>query len=777
MENKNYRANTNNNDEFINLTDIIKIFTKNWKWFVLSIFLFLGLGALYILMKNPVYKVDALALLKEDEKKSPTSAMSMMSSMSDLGSMMGSKNIDNEVVIFNTRRIMKQSIVDLNMYTTIEVRQGLRKINTYPDMPFNITVDPMQLDTIGKSIVFTMDLQKDGSYKIKGKYGKAKFKTEISSFPAVIKTPSIDVRIDKNPATTLTKKVKSFDIAITNPNVMAIRLNKAITVGATSKKTTVISLSTETDNIQWGKDILSKIIEKFNLDALTDKNQNASLTLQFVEDRIALIEKEIADVERQVENYKKGNQMIDLSTEVKLYLTQMSEYEAKTVEAQTQLRMIQYIEEYVKDTQNKDKLIPTIGIEDKGLIAVIAKYNETLTERNTLEHSSTESNPALLLMDSQLGSMRQNILANINNLSKSLQIVVKDLETQDKLAGNKIQRVPSQEREFIEIVRQQGIRNTLYGFLLQKKEETSLSLASTTPKARIIDEPMPGLFPIAPKKKIIGLIFLFLGVAVPFAFFYLKKALKTEIDSKEELEALSDVEVIGEICRDKSPDKVVVKPHATTPSVELFRLLRTNLSFVQKDASDKVIMLTSTVSGEGKTFISINLAMSFALTDKKVLVVGLDIRNPRLGDYIDIPSGKGLTNYLIDTELKVSNIIQHSGVHKNLDIVQAGPVPPNPNELLMNPRMGTFFSEVRELYDYIIVDTAPVGLVSDTFLLDRFADVTLYVSRIGVAKKDSVKYMNSIKDKGKFKNLYVVANDIDLKEKNGGYGYGYSQKK
>lgn len=773
MENKNFRNNSNNNDEFINLTDLIKIFTKNWKWFVLSIFFFLGVGVLYLLMKNPVYTVDALALLKEDEKKSSAGAMSMMANIGDLGSMMGSKNIDNEVVIFNTRRIMKQSILDLGLHVTTYAHKGLRKVNTYPETPFEIKVNPAQIDTIGGSIQLTLSKQKNGGYKVKGKYKKEKFNSEISSLPAIINTPVMDIKIDKGVEL---DKVKKFEIVIQNPNVLAVMLQKEVSAGATSKKTTVISLSTKTDNIQWGKDLLNKLIENFNLDAITDKNQNASLTLQFVNDRIDLVEKEIVEVEKKVEQYKTQNKLVDLSTETKLYLTQMTEYNAKAIETATQLRMIQYIEEYVKDPKNKSKLIPTIGIEDKGLIAIIAKYNEMLTEQIALERSSTIANPAFSLMEEQLSSLRQNILANIDNLSQSMQIVVKELEKQDMLAGGKVQKVPSQERAFIEIVRQQGIQNTIYTFLLQKREETSLSLASATPKARIIDEPMQGIKPIAPRKMIVGLIFLFLGVVVPFAFFYLRKLLKTEIESKEELEALSDVEVIGEICRDDRKNKVVVQPHDTSASVELFRLLRTNLSFIQKSPSDKVLLLTSTVSGEGKTFISINLAMSFALTDKKVLVVGLDIRNPRLGDYIDIPTGKGVTNYLIDSNLKISDIVQRSGLHANLDIIQAGPVPPNPNELLMSPRMETFFSKVREKYDYIIVDTAPVGLVSDTFLLNRFADVSLYVSRIGVAKKDSVKYMNSIKEKGKLRNLYVVANDVDLKEKNGGYGYGYGRK-
>ena len=774
MEGRNIQQQSGSKDELINLANLIKIFTKNWKWFALSLFLFLGAGALYLLMKNSVYEVDALVLLREDEKRS-SSPMAMMSGLSDLGNMMGSKNIDNEVVIFNTRRIMKKSILDLGYHVSMTVREGLRDVNPYPDYPFLVKVDSSQLDTM-KTISVEILPQKDGSYKIKGKSDKTKFKTVIDKFPAIIKTPGgVDVFIDQNPLI-LIKEPTVVKLKIQNPNSLAIGLNKTVSSRSTSKKTTIVKLSTETENVKWAQDLLNQIIENFNKDAVDDKNLIASLTSKFVDERLELIKEELDDIELVGEKYKQDNRLTDISSEAKLFLEQMSESEKMRIETQIQLNMIEYIAEYVQSTENKNNLIPTIGIEDKGLIAVIVSYNEMLAERNRLESTSTESNPALQLLNAQLVSLRQNILGNIGNISQSMQIMLKDLKKQDQVANNRIKSIPRQEREFIEIMRQQEIKSTLYSFLLQKKEETNLNLASTTPKARIIDEPMPGLLPIAPKKMTIGLIFLLLGIAVPFVFFYLKKTLKTEIETKEELDILSKVEVIGEICKGDKNEKIVVKPHETSPSVELFRLLRTNVSFLQTSPSNKVIMLTSTVSGEGKTFVSINLALSFALTDKKVLVIGLDIRNPRLGDYLKMPSGKGVTNYLTDQELSISDIIQHSDIHPNLDIMQAGPIPPNPNELLMSSRLDKLFSEARKIYDYIIVDTAPVGMVSDTFLLNKFSDINLYVVRVGVAKKESIKYMNSISDNGKLKNLYAVANDIDLKEKNGGYGYGYGSR-
>ncbi|MDR2626645.1 MAG: polysaccharide biosynthesis tyrosine autokinase [Dysgonamonadaceae bacterium] len=778
MENKNAYSNPEKNDELINLMNLVKIFTKNWKWFALSVFLFLGIGVYYLLTKNPVYAVDALALLKEDDKKSGsnTSMISAISNLSDLGSMMGSKNIDNEVVVFNTRKLMKQSILDLNMYVTFAVHDGLKTVNPYPYPPFNVSVDSLQVDTIQGVIEFTMKPAKNGAYKVKGKYNNIKFSTQVDRFPAIIRTPSIDVHIDKNPLGLMDEDPKTVDIKVFNPNMLAILLKKEITVEATNKKTTVIRLSTQTDNVKWAQDLLTKLIESFNRDAVEDKKMISTLTAKFVEDRIVNIEKELGTVEIQAQKYKQDNNLTDISSEAKLFLEQMSDFGKTRIETQIQLNMIQYVEEYVKNEKNKNSLIPSIGIEDKSLVAVIAKYNEMLAERNKLESTSTTSNPALQMANTQLVTMRQNILENINKVAGSMKIALKDIEGQDVITNRRIKAIPRQEREYTEIRRQQEIKATLFSFLLQKKEETNLSLAATIDKAKIIDEPMPGLIPVAPKKMIILFIFLCLGIGIPFAFFYLKKLLTTEIDSKEELESLSKAELIGEICNTNLPDKIIVKANETNSAIELFRLLRTNLSFILGNSGQKVILLTSTVSGEGKTYISINLASSLALIDKKIVVVGLDIRNPRLGGYMDTPTGKGITNYLIDNNLKVTDIIQRSGIHPNMDIIQAGTTPPNPNELLMKPRLDELFNDLRDRYDYIIVDTAPVGLVSDTFLLNRITDICLYIVRIGVAHKDSVKYLNSIRDQGKLKNLYVVANGINLKAKNGGYGYGYGSK-
>ncbi len=776
MESKKTVQKTINKKDDLNLKDFITLFTKNWKWFALSAFLFVSMGVMYLLIKNPVYYVDASILLREDDKKSASSAMSMLSGLGDLGSMMGSKNVDNEVGVLNTRMILKSAIQKLNLNVICTTKEGLKTVDMYPASPYIITVDSAQVDTIKDVIKFKIKPLKRNQYEVSGKYKSEKFKTTISGFPAVLKTPAIDVNIDKNPGVNLKKDDQQVKVTIINPNVLTYLLGKEVKIGATSKKTSIIRLGLEADNVKKAQDLLTTLIAIFNKEAVNDKNIEAMNTAAFVDERLAVIADELEVVEKNVQKYKQDNNLTDISSEAKLFLEQLGESEAKRIETQIQMNVIQYLENYVQDEKNKDKMIPGVGLEDKGLQAIILKYNELLIERNSLESASSGINPTLQTMNTQLVSMRQNIISNIKNVKASLNVMHQDLKSQDKVMNNRIKSIPRQEREYIEIARQREIKEKLYLFLLQKREETNLSLASVTPKAKTIDIPMPSVKPIAPKKMTTLAIMFCLGIGFPFVFFYLKKQLKTQIDSKEELEKLCDAEIIGEICQSKNKEHIVVKKDSMAPEVELFRLLRANILFKIKGTDKKVIMITSTIAGEGKTFIGANLAMSFALTGKKVLLAGLDIRKPRLAEYLNLPKANGITNYLSESGFVPDDLIQKSSVHPNLEILQAGVVPPNPNELLMEDNLDELFKYYRTKYDYIIIDTAPVGIVSDTFLLDRLADITLYVSRIGYVHKDSVKNINTIVDKDSLRNLYVVANGVDLGEKNGGYGYGYGHK-
>ena len=759
--------------EEFNVEEIIAMVIKNWKWFLLSTFLFISVGVLYILMKSPVYYVDAAILLREDDDKSRSAvAMSMAAGIADFGAMIGSTNVDNEVGVLNTRMMMKDVVCQLGLNIICTTKKGLKTIDMYPKSPYIISVDSAQVDTIGGTIKFEIKPIQHNQYEISGKYKSEKFKTVISGFPAIIKTPAIDVKINKSPIYDLEEEDQRVKVTIHNTNAMAHDLGQEIKIGATSKKTSIISLALNSANVKKAKDIINTIISSYNMEAIKDKNKEALNTAAFVDERLAAIALELDSAEKSLEYYKRDNNFTYLASETKFFFQQMSEVEAKCVEAQIQINMVQFIEDYVRDEKNQDKMIPSVGVEDQGLQAIIMSYNNLLIEKNTLENASTVTNPSLLTINTQLATMRENIISTIKNVKGSLNVMYRDLTGQDKLMNSRMETIPRLEREYIQIARQKGIKERLYLYLLQKKEETNLSLASTAPKVKTIDIPMPGIKPIAPKKKIIIAAMIVLGLACPFTFFYLKQQLKTSIESKEELEKYCDVEIIGGIYESKNKKHVVVTKDSSSPEVELFRLLRANVLFKIKGSDKKVILITSTVAGEGKTFISVNLALSMAFAGKKVLLAGLDIRRPRLAECLNLPKINGISNYLAGEDISPDDLIQKSGFHPNLEIVLAGPVPPNPNELLLEDGLDELFSYYRTKYDYIIVDTAPIGIVSDTFLLDRIADMTLYISRIGFVYKDSVKNINAIVEKNSLRNLYVVANGID--QERGGYKYGYN---
>jgi len=757
-------------NEGLNLNDIVKILFKNWKWFLLSTLISFSVGAMCLLIKTPVYYVDTTILLKEDEGSRASSAMSMLAGgLGDLGSMIGigGQNIDNEVGIMNSRMMMKNAVQELNLNIVCKTRNGLSTVDMYPKCPYIISVDSAQVDTIKGVISFKIKQTQNKQYEISGKYKSEKFKTVISGFPAVIKTPAIDVNIDKSPVYDLQKEGQQVDIKIHNPNVMTHWLSKEVKIAPTNKKTTIIGLGMATNNVKKAQDLLNTLVTLFNKEAVSDKVIEAREAATFLDERLADIFRELELVEKSVEKYKQENRLTDIGSEARLFLGQVGEAESKRIETQIQINMIQYLEDYIQNEKNKEKMIPAVGLEDKGLLAIILKYNELLIERNSLESASSTTNPSLQLLNTQLASMRQNIISNIKNVKGSLNVIYQDLKGQDKIMNSKIKAIPRQEREYITIARQRDIKEKLYVFLLQKREEIELCLVSTSPKGKIIDTPMPGIKPIAPKKFSTIVAMLILGFGCPFIFFYFRQQLKTAIDSKEELESFCVAEVIGGIRKNKTQDYVVIAKEPTSSEAESFRLLRANILLKTRGTDKKVILITSTIAGEGKTFIGINLALSLALTGKKVLFADLDTRKSRLTEYLNLPKVNGITNCLAGRGLSPDDSIQKSGLHPNLEIVQIGSVPSDYGELLAEDSLDKLFEYYRDKYDYLIIDTAPVGTTSNTFLLDRLADMTLYVSRVDFVHKDSIKNINTIVEKNSLKNLYVVANGVNQEEKSG----------
>lgn len=769
MEN-NINNSTNNKtttyNDLINLREIVIKYLRKWYWFVISVFVCFLIAFLYIKITIPTYQVQSTILLRQDESSMGFSEMAILESMGMGGS---SKEVEDEIQVLKSKTIMMNVIQHLGIQTEYLQKKGLRQIDTYPEIPLELITPVGFNDTLTNTVVLEIKAVSAG-YKINFEAGKIKSKYIIKDISETINTPfgALKLKAGKDFSKEDIYTVKTFPIRSITESY-----SKSVKIAAVSKKSNAISISTEAGNVTKARDVINKLVELYNLDAVVDKNMIASNTKKFVDERLVLIENELQSVEQNVENYKKDNQLTNISSEASLFLQSSSEYNKKLAEVETQLNLVSYIESHVKDSKNIYSLIPAnLGIQDNSLLNLISNYNNVLLERLRLMRTTNDENPVITQMEQQIKIVRSSIIASIASVKDGLKIAKMDILGKENQFNSKIKKVPTQERQYIEIKRQQEIKQNLYLFLLQKREENALTLASAIPTAKTLDAAYSSVVPVAPKMMIIFAITLLLGLFIPVGIIYVLELMNNKITNKKELLRLVKVPYLGSIGISKSQDRVVVREGKTTPIVEMFRMIRTNLQFMIGGTKSPVILVTSSVGGEGKSFTAINLASSFALLNKKVVLIGLDIRKPMLGDYMHIEKNKGISLYLSNPDYKLSDIIIPSGIHSLLKVIPAGPVPPNPAELIMSDRLEELIAELKKEYDYIIIDSAPVGVVSDTFLINRVIDLSIYVSRQNYTPKEMTEIINDIQNNNKLNNMGLVLNGV---EEMAGYGY-YSTK-
>ena len=756
----------NSNPEIINLRELILKYLRKWYWFAISVTICLIAGFIYLKTTNTQYKVQSTILLRQDKGSSPLSEMALLQSMGLSGT---SKEVEDEIQVLTSKTILKNLIQELGVENEIFVKEGLRYVDTYPNHPVVATLPSGFNELIKGTVQLTVSKSKKG-YKIKYKGLNHSETYKVKKLNEPLKTPDGIIILNKgeNFENEGTYRLKFHPIR----NITEAYAQR-ISIGAVNKKSNAISISTISDNTVKAADILNKLVELYNLDAVIDKNMIASNTKQFVDERLELIQKELLEVEINVENYKRSNNLTDISSEAEIFLKSSSEYNKKLAEIETQLNLTSYIESHVKDPKNQYSLVPAnLGIEDKSLLELIKVYNEALLERMKLLRTVNTENPVITQLEMQLKTLRMSIVTSIESVKDGLKIAKNDVLGKESQFTRKIKEVPTQERQYIEIKRQQEIKQNLYLFLLEKREENALSLASTTPSAKTVDAAYTSTTPESPKVMIIFALMLVIGMLIPVAIIYVMDLFNNKISDKKEFVKAIKAPFLGTIGINKDAERIVVREGNTTPIAEMFRMVRTNIQFMLGGVKSPVILITSSVGGEGKSFTAMNLAMSFALTNKKVILVGLDIRKPMLGEYMHISKSNGVTMYISDPTHSVDDVIIPSGIHKSLDVIPAGPIPPNPAELLMNSRLDDLIAELRNRYDYVIIDSAPVGVVSDTYLLNRFLDSAVYVSRQHYTPKAVTELINEIHDHQKLKNIGLVLNGVD--EATGyGYGYGY----
>ena len=752
----------------IDLRKIVRLAIEHWWWFLVGVAVCLTMGILYYLRKAPVWTTDASIVLRQGDGLGE----SVLGGGLSLLGLTGNAAAEDEVAVLQSRGLIEQSIDALDQWEYNYVKEGLRWKGEFLRPALKIDYLALTEDSELRPFVVKVKPTRKG-YKVTTKMGFFVRSTHrVKNLDEPIETAVGTLRIHAN------RELSSdttYRVVHKRRELVVADFRQMLTVGLNKKESNIILLSMQSPLPSRDRALLNQIIEQYNLNAVVDKNMLASNTAAFIEERLNIITAELTKAEEAVSTYKEQNNIANIETQAKLFLEASSAEQTAIAEIETQLSLVDYVDEFVRDDTKRNNLIPAnIGITDAALTSSMSEYNTILLQRMRIQRTATESNPVIEQMDIQLSSMRQNIIATIGSVRESLRIRLRKLQDQDTKFNNQIKTAPEMEREYVRVMRDQKIKEQLYLFLYEKREENALMLAATTLPAKILDVPQRDVLSMRPKLKMLLAIALFMGLMIPAGILYLMVLLNDKIDDTKDFERRVKAPLLGQLVINSRKAHIAIHEGESTVSAELFRLIRTNLRFMlPPDVTSPVILVTSCINGEGKSYVSCNTALSLAMLGKKVVLVGLDIRKPMLATYFNLPSKGHLTDYLAEPDVNVDDIIVPSGEHKNLDLIPCGAIPPNPAELLQTKRLDALFAALRKRYDYIIVDTAPVAMVSDTYLLDRVADMTIFVSRYKYTPIDMIDYINQMIDQERMHNVACVLNAV--KGTRTGYGYGYGE--
>jgi tyrosine-protein kinase Etk/Wzc len=748
---------------------LIGQYTRYWYLFVLS--LGICLGAAYGYLKYyavPEYSITSTILIKDDKGHQPSASEGFA-----LNLFASSKNLNNEIEILESKSLMERVVKNLGLTTTYYYPGKFRDLELYgKSLPIRVITSNTKDGFANKTMTIT---PKANGLFVLNKDGK----TGIYKLGQTIHESYGDFTVVVDSAYDITQSINETPIRVQFHALESIAkdFHQKIQIAPLGKEATVLLVSMTDALPERGRDIINKLIEVYNNEALEDKNLTETSTIRFLSERLKFLTGELTGVEKNVQRYKTLNGVTDVTTQATNYLEQASDYNKKLSDWEVQIDVLKSIEKYLTDNNNQYKLVPsTLGIQDPTLLGLIGKFNEVQLEQERMLRTTEPGNPLVLNMNQQLANLKANILENLRNIKNGLIITSNNLRANSGQFKSKIEKVPVLERELQDINRQQETKQKLYLFLLQKREEAGLSLAATVSNTRIIDSASSTDYPIRPSKQIIYLVALLAGFLLPFAGIYSKNLLNDKIEHQQDVEQLTTTPIIGELAHNTQGQLVMIKGNQS-PLAEMFRLIRTNLHFAINSQDHKTIMVTSSMSHEGKTFFSLNLGATLVLTGKRVVVLEMDLRQPALLRSLGMVQNVGITDYILSDKLTIPDILHQVQQAPELFVIGAGRAVANPAELMMSSKLDYLLHELKELFDYVIIDTAPIGKVADAFNLRNYVDQTVYIVRYNYTLKKQIDIIDDVFVNNKLRNPVIVMNDARTSQKNSySYGYGYEER-
>lgn len=734
-------------------------------WPVLAVCVVITMLAAYVYLRytTPRYMAYAKVLIK-DEKKSGSMGEGQL--LQELGLQTTAANIENEVEIFKSRTLMKKVVDELQLNIHYYAPGRIKTSEYYyTDLPFrfvllfdngNVPLRYKYQIKINGDKGFTIS-DKENSWS--GAWGDT---VNLPIGPVVIK----DRRKLANPA----YELDECSIEIKATEYQAIKTLRQLDVDPVNKAS-ILQLSVSDVLPQRGEDVLNELIKAYLQANIDDRNKTLDATVEFIDERLKGVTYELSGIEKNIEQFKSSRKLTDLSEQSKMLLNYTSEYARQLTDKEVKLSVVESLEQYLNDDRNKDRIVPSsLLVEDDAAMNAMKSYNDLQLKKAALLMTSTEDNPFVVNLDRQLENIREDMVRSLAAMKQAVKVSIKELESRAGFVDAQIRQVPEEERIYLEYSRQQNIKQELYLFLLKKREESAISKSSTVANARIVDPAKSDTVPYSPKPMRIYLAAFALGLILPGLWIFIKEVFNVKISGKEDIRNLTAMGIIAEIGHSDTGEEIVVFKESKTVIAEQFRALRTNMQFLLAGEEEKVILMTSSMSGEGKSFVALNLAVTLALSGEKVALLELDLRKPKISEALELKNNRGFTQYIIG-QAQLTEIIQPSGVVPSLHIMPSGAVPPNPSELLSSKKLNELFDTLKKEYDYIVVDSAPVGLVTDAQLLSKYSDTVLYVCRMNYTYKEQLRNADELMRSGKMQKMNLVVND--MKAKGGVYGYGY----